>query len=158
MFHASLGQLAVVPLYEVKKGSFEIAKNYAYGCLGGGKVFTCRKRGEVGEIDPNDNHMIFVNGNESTTRELDGLKYGIEICKDAANGYMKHFIGKLDVYLVLSAGLSTNLITPPDYKVLIHAAENRNDGGVVTKTGGPQSPVKTDRSTGYELDLYNVEL
>jgi len=137
-----------------------IARNSAYGYLDGKKVFACRKRTELAEIyDGND--AFYINAGESTVWKWDEVTFGVEICKDAADGYLSKVAKEtVDVQIVISASLETDHIQACARKYIVHAAQQEAEAGVFTDTKGRVPPLKNTRTqiAGFNLDFFLVEV
>jgi predicted amidohydrolase len=143
-----------------KAPSLRIARNTAYGYWAGVKVFACRKRGEVGEIF-GENDAFYINAGESTVWTHDGVKFGVEICKDASDGYLRNVANEVvDVQIVISASLGLSDIQACGEKCIVHAAQQQEEAGVFTATKGRIPPLKNTRTQigGFNLDFFVVEV
>jgi hypothetical protein len=137
-----------------------IARNAAYGYLDGTKVFACRKRTELSEIHKG-NDTFYINAGESTVWSHGGVTFGVEICKDAADGYLGKVAKEtVDVQIVISASLGIDDIQACARQCIVHAAQQHDQAGVFTATKGTIPALKNSQTeiAEFKLDFFLVEV
>lgn len=147
-----------------RQGSLQdvsVASNTAYGYFDGAKVVAYRKRTAV--TDWTDDNMVFLPGIEPRWVELAGSTFGLEICRDSAQGYLDGYRGgKFDVQMVLSATVSRQEIRRRFRKCLIHACSRAEESGIMPKGKGWQKVPKTEdrcrMHSGFPMHLYKITL
>jgi hypothetical protein len=84
-------------------------QNRVIGYYGGESVIFCGKKDDVGEAG---GVHTFEPGNGGGTATIEGLRFGLQICRDASRpGYLS---SQVDVHIVVSAGLALDNIVDPN--------------------------------------------
>lgn len=116
-----------------------VMSNAAYGLLNGAVVFRYKKQGNFNE-EIGDDQLIFVPGGKNGVREVEGVRFGIEVCLDHAIGMLGRQVRPnrpLDVHLILSDFVTLKPDTLTGLRVggwVIHASTKATENGVWRKT------------------------
>jgi hypothetical protein len=119
-------------------------QNRAIGYYGGESVIFCGKRDDVGEAAA---HHTFESGNGGATATIEGLRFGLQICRDASRaGYLDTAV---DVHIVVSAGLALNNIVDPPAAPRVRILAER--GGVAPGAQRDGGGVEFNRTANVVL-------
>ncbi|APR82464.1 Hypothetical protein A7982_07813 [Minicystis rosea] len=137
-------------------GKTYYARNTAYAFFNGETVLRYHKRTAVS--DQIDDHNVFLVGTAPGTRSHRGVTFGLEVCRDASQGYLAQTTDvSVDVQIVLSATVSRAEIKMTADKYLIHACNMPEHSGVWTKVG-PVKRLLQEKVNGYPLDFYLIDI
>ena len=109
-----------------------LCHNTAYICLNG-QVIKYHKTGNYEEVQQEKGKLIFHPGNIKGTFKVGGVRYGIEICMDHAQGVLKD---KVDIHLIVSSFVNFKASTA---ELVLHSS-TQLPGVYKTNTG----PVKVE--------------
>ena len=143
----------------LRKKTLYAARNSAFGLFGGQIVMAYHKRGEVGEVTQQDAPVFFVNGNRPGTCTVAGVDFGLEVCKDSTEGYLRGTgIDDLDVHVVLSASVEIRDIRKAPGAVLIHACQAVAHSGVTDTADQAVASYASHKVGGWKLDLDDLTI
>lgn len=143
----------------LRRKTIYAARNTAFGLFDGQLVMTYHKRGEVGEVTGQDAPVFFVNGNRPGACTVGGVRFGLEVCKDANDGYLSGTgLPGLDVHVVLSASVETRDIRKAPGTVLIHACQIQAQSDISRRDDVAVAAYANHRVGGWRLDLYQVDI
>jgi len=140
--------------------------NAAYGFLNGEVVFMYSKQANFNE-EVGDTSLIFKPGGRNGVRDIEGTRFGIEICLDHDIGMLSRQARPdrpIDIQVVLSDAVqrkAESLSALRDKGWLIHAATAAPENGVWHKTPTGMVPAKSlghDSVAGSELTHWEIEL
>jgi predicted amidohydrolase len=146
-----------------------LARNTAYAFYGGAEVARYQKRSNHDEVfeGESEDFVIFEPGGAPDGRgdrfEVEGLKFGIEICLDHDYGYLRHSSQKRpDVHIVVSAEVDIvcNHVHVPEGCFLVHASSNKEITGVYDHKGNRGDMNSEDETPGtlfYRVLRFDVD-
>ncbi len=118
--------------------------NTAHGLLNGEVVVTYNKQGNFYE-EIGDDHLIFAPGGRTGIREIEGIRFGLEVCLDHGLGTLARQCRAdrpIDVQVVLSDYVdpdqASQVVREGGY--FVHASTNASYTGVWRKDGGKRVP------------------
>jgi hypothetical protein len=118
--------------------------NTAHGLLNGQVVVTYNKQGNFHE-EVGDDHLIFAPGGRSGITEIEGVRFGLEVCLDHAMGTLarqSRADRPIDVQVVLSDYVDPDQAhqAAREGGYFVHASTNASYTGVWKKDGGKLVP------------------
>lgn len=139
--------------------------NTAHGMLNGQVVVTYNKQGNFNE-EVGDDHLIFAPGGRSGITEIEGIRFGLEVCLDHAMGTLARQCRAdrpIDVQIVLSDYVDPNqahqAVREGGY--FVHASTNASFNGVWKKDGGklvPAIKLSEEMIDGSALTHWQMDL
>lgn len=165
-----MGTGALARLERPVKNYTRAMANAAYGFLNGTVQFRYRKQANFNE-EIGDNQLIFVPGGRNGVREVEGVRFGIEVCLDHAIGMLGRQVRPdrpMDVHLILSdfVKLKPDTLTAlRDGGWVVHASTAADQNGVWRKTASGlvaapslgEDKVGGGPVTHWEMDLDVVD-
>jgi hypothetical protein len=141
----------------IRKREIYAARNTAFGLVGGQVVMTYHKRGEVGEVTDQDEPVFFVNGNRPGRCTVANTTFGVEVCKDSTEGYLRGSgMEEVDVHVVMSASVEIRDVRKLAGTFLVHACQAAAHSGVTDTNDNLVDPDVRLKVSRWNLDLYDV--
>ena len=112
----------------------KIAQNVAYVCLGK-QIIKYQKVGNYKEVEGEKGNLYFASGSIVGRFSVGGVKYGLEVCMDHAQGVMGSTVGgqgKAHVHLIISSYVGFKSHNAP---VTLHSSTEGAELKVLTDTG-----------------------
>lgn len=141
-------------------------RNSCYVLLNGGIRFLYNKQGDFHENIGANSHTVFIPGGQKGYTEIEGIKFGVEICLDHAIGILQGQANNRqlpDIHVITSAWVNqvnNNVRVRSDNGFLIHASSNPAVCGVwesdVFLGLQRRAPLATNVIDGSNLRYYRI--
>jgi len=165
-----MGTGALGRLERPVKNYMRAMANAAYGFLNGAVEFRYRKQANFNE-EIGDDQLIFVPGGRSGVRQVEGVRFGIEVCLDHAIGMLGRQVRPnrlMDVHMILSDFVTLKPDTLTALREggwVVHASTAADQNGVWRKTSSGlvaapslgEDKVAGGPLTHWEMDLDVVD-